>query len=70
MLIANSTNERIFTSKNDNSCGGRASELVSDKFICTYLGKANHNYIFNIEEINFTWKTAITSDVSFSKSKL
>ena len=42
MLIENSTNELIFTSKNDNSCGGRASELVSEKFICTYLGKANH----------------------------
>ena len=32
----------VFTSRNDNSCGGRASELESDKFICTYLGKANH----------------------------
>ena len=42
MLIENSTNELIFASKNDNSCGGRASELVSDKFICTYLGKVNH----------------------------
>ena len=32
----------VFTLKNDNSCGGRASELVSDEFICTYLGKANY----------------------------
>ena len=31
-----------FTSKNDNSYGSRASELVSDKFIRTNLGKANH----------------------------
>ena len=42
MLIENSTNELIFTSKNDKSCEDRASELVSDKIICTYLGKANH----------------------------
>ena len=59
MLIENSTNELIFTSKNDINCGGCASELVNDKFICTYLGKAK-SYIFNIEEINFIWKTAIT----------
>ena len=40
------------------------SELVSDKFICTYLlGKANH--IFNTVEINFTWKTVITSECLF-----
>ena len=31
----------VFTPKNENNCGGRASKLVSDKFICTYLGKAN-----------------------------
>ena len=35
-VIENSTNELFFnTSKNENSCGGRASELESDKFICT-----------------------------------
>ena len=40
------------------------SELVSDKFICTYfLGEANH--IFNTEEINFTWKTVIRSECLF-----
>ena len=32
----------VFTSKTTLSCGGRASELVSDKFSGTYLGKANH----------------------------
>ena len=32
----------VFTSKTTLSCRGRASELVSDKFSCMYLGKANH----------------------------
>ena len=40
-------NDTLFPStlKNDNSCGGRASELASDKFICAYLGKVNHIYL-------------------------
>ena len=43
------------------------SELVSDKFICTYLlGKANH--IFNTEEINLHGKQLSHQNVSFSKS--
>ena len=44
MLIENSTNELFLLQieANDNSCGGRASELVIDKFICTNFGKANH----------------------------
>ena len=43
MLIENLTNElfllRRMTTAEEAE---RASELVSDKFICTYLGKANH----------------------------
>ena len=39
MLIENSTNDFFFISKNDNSCGDRASERVSDKFICINEGQ-------------------------------
>ena len=38
----------IFTSKNDKSCGDRASELVSDKFICTYRPNAKNGCLINI----------------------
>ena len=33
MVIENSSNELIFTSKLDNSCGGRASELAQVIFL-------------------------------------
>ena len=43
MLIENSTNELFLLRGMTTTVGAeRASELVSDKFICTYLGKANH----------------------------
>ena len=42
MLIENSTDELILLGRMTTAVEALASELVSDKVIYTYLGKANH----------------------------
>ena len=42
MLIENLANEAFLPRRMTTAEGGRASELLSDKFICAHLGKANH----------------------------
>ena len=42
MLIENSANELFLIRRMTTAVEARASELASDKLICTYLGKANH----------------------------